>query len=107
MISLLEVDALTKGAFATRVKTAALIAALEVPWVAPDFQSATPAERASRLVLAGTDLSQVILRAAILARAANVTMVGAGDVNAGDDDVIAIVSGILVETLGNSSGPTV
>lgn len=101
MITLLEVHALLDGTFARRIEAAALVAAAQVEWTAPDWESAAPAERASRSVLQGADLSNVVLRAAVEARSLNLGMRGTDDIEVSDEVVIDFVSQLLLDVFGS------
>lgn len=101
-MTLMEIKQLMEGKFAARVKMAALAAALTVPWVADDWASSEPAEKASRQVLAGgEDFTNIIMRAAFKAQEMDVPMQGDDDVAASDADLITIVGSLLVDSYGH------
>jgi len=84
------------AAFARRVRTAALVAAAAIEWVADDYETATPAEKASRMVMTGGDLTRTVARCAAAAHQLGLSMQGPDDVTASDADIITLVSELLL-----------
>lgn len=100
-MTLMEIKKLMEGKFASRVRMAALAAALAVPWVAEDWASSAPAEKASRQVLGGgEDFTNIIMRAAFKAQELNVPMLGEDDVDTSDEDLVNLVGSLLVDAYG-------
>lgn len=86
--------------FAKRVKAAALVAAASVEWVAVDYDSADPAEKASRLVMGGGDLTKILLRCVAAAKELKLPMRGTDDVEVDDGALAGLVESLLIASIG-------